>query len=254
MQVRRRQIAQDRAAVHDVLTGLGNRVLLHRRGGSLLAGASAGEPVSLLLLDLDGFKGVNDSLGHAAGDELLVAVAEAIRSAVRDGDTVVRLGGDEFAVLLPRTDPATAVAVAQAVRAALRVPISLAGLSVEIDASVGVAWAPEHHTVLSGLMHCADVAMYRAKQAGAGVVAYDPSTAEQQTGRDVTLLPDLRRALQEGELELHYQPSGRRRRIRPGCRGAAALAAPASAGCSPPPTSCRPWSARRWCGRSPSGC
>jgi diguanylate cyclase (GGDEF)-like protein len=204
-QVRRRQVVQDYLAAHDVLTGLGNRVLLRRRAQPLLPAASAESPVSLLLIDLDGFKGVNDSLGHHAGDQFLVAVAAAISGACRSGDTPVRLGGDEFAVLLPHTDPATAQAFAHNLRRALREPVQISGLTVEIDASIGIAWSPDHHRDLSGLLHCADVAMYQAKETGGGVTAYDPAD-DVQTDRNVTLVPELRRAMQEGRLELHYQP------------------------------------------------
>jgi diguanylate cyclase (GGDEF)-like protein len=204
-QVRRRQVVQDRLAAHDSLTGLGNRVLLARRAQPLLAAATADVPVGLLLVDLDGFKGVNDSLGHQAGDDLLVAVAAAIRGACRPEDTAIRLGGDEFAVLLPRTDPPTALELAGRIRQALRRPVQIAGLTVEIDASIGVAWAPAHHRELSPLLHCADVAMYQAKQSGGGVTAYDPAD-DVQSDRSVTLVPELRRAMQAGLVELHYQP------------------------------------------------
>lgn len=205
VQVRRRQYAQDHMAAHDTLTGLGNRLLLRRRAEPLLAGASTESPLALLLIDLDGFKGVNDTLGHHAGDELLVAVSTAIVDACRPGDTAIRLGGDEFAVLLPRSGHTEALRMARDIRQAVRTPAHVAGLTVEIDASIGVAWAPDHHRHLSGLLHCADVAMYQAKQTGGGVVGYDP-VDDVQTDRNVTLLPELRRAMQEGRLELHYQP------------------------------------------------
>jgi diguanylate cyclase (GGDEF)-like protein len=205
LQVRRRQIVQDHAAAHDVLTGLGNRVLLRRRASALIANASVESPASLLVIDLNGFKGVNDSLGHHAGDELLVAVAGAISRACRPGDTPIRLGGDEFAVLLPRTGPGGALLLAEEIRRAMREPVQIAGLTVEIDACAGVAIAPTHARDLSGLLHCADVAMYQGKQTGGGVVVYDPAH-DVQTDRNVTLVPELRRAMQDGLLELHYQP------------------------------------------------
>ena len=176
VQVRRRQIAQDHAASHDSLTGLGNRVLLRRRATPLLAAASAEAPVSLLLIDLDGFKGVNDTYGHAAGDELLVAIAGSIARTCRPGDIPIRLGGDEFAVMLPYTAAGTAHHLAEEIRRALRAPAQVAGATVRIDASIGTAWAPVHHTDLSGLLHCADVAMYQAKQTRSGVATYDATT------------------------------------------------------------------------------
>jgi diguanylate cyclase (GGDEF)-like protein len=205
LQVRRRQLVQDHAAAHDALTGLGNRVLLRHRAGVLLPGVTEADPAALLLIDLNGFKGVNDTLGHGAGDELLVAIAAAIANCCRPDDTPIRLGGDEFAVLLPHTDAGAALDQAQRVRRAVRQPVQISGFTVEIDASIGVAGAPRHHRDLSGLLHCADVAMYQAKRAGGGVAAYDPAR-DVQTDRNVTLVPELRRALQDGQLELHYQP------------------------------------------------
>jgi diguanylate cyclase (GGDEF)-like protein len=210
LQVRRRQLAQDHATVHDVLTGLGNRILLRRLATPMLSASSERAPTGLLLIDLDGFKGVNDSLGHNAGDELLAAVARRLDEVCRPvSATPIRLGGDEFAVLLPRlAQPEAALAVAERIREAVRTPMTISGCGVEIDASIGVAWTPTHATETSALLHCADVAMYRAKHAGAGVVAYDPSM-DQHSDRDATVLPELRQALTGStgeELRLHYAP------------------------------------------------
>jgi diguanylate cyclase (GGDEF)-like protein len=207
LQVRRRQLAQDHATVHDALTGLGNRILLRRLATPMLNASSERAPTGLLLIDLDGFKGVNDTLGHNAGDELLVAVARRLGDVCRPvSATAIRLGGDEFAVLLPRlTKPEAALAVAERIREAVRTPMTISGCGVEIDASIGVAWSPRHATETSALLHCADVAMYRAKHAGSGVVVYDPSM-DQHSDRNATVLPELRHALARDELRLHYRP------------------------------------------------
>jgi len=206
---RRRHRATQHAARHDGLTGLGNRSLLAERAERALAGPGSDGRVALLVLDLDGFKEVNDTLGHHAGDDLLVAVAGRLHDASRGTDTVVRLGGDEFAVLLsglPTAD--SAVATAYQLRDAVRRPVVVSGLAVEVDASVGVALAPEHGADLTSLLRSADVAMYDAKRAGSGVAAYDPRT-DPREAQQLTLLGELRRAIGAGQLRLHYQPQCR---------------------------------------------
>lgn len=206
---RRRHRSVQYAARHDGLTGLGNRSLLAERAECALAKPSSDGRVALLVLDLDGFKEVNDTLGHHAGDDLLVAVAGRLQAACRAADTVIRLGGDEFAVLLPGLPtPDTAVATAYQLREALRRPVVVSGLAVEVYASVGVALAPDHGTDLTGLLRSADVAMYDAKREGAGVATYDPRTDPRQA-QQLTLLGELRRAIGEGQLRLHYQPQCR---------------------------------------------
>jgi diguanylate cyclase (GGDEF)-like protein len=200
--IRRNQNRQDFAATHDGLTGLGNRVLLHRRARGLLARATPAEPAALLLIDLDGFKGVNDTLGHHAGDELLVLVAKKLSALAGPLVLPIRLGGDEFAVLTGGPD---GLALADELYASLREPMQVAGVPVEIDASIGVAFAPEHATEVVALLRHADLAMYAAKRNGAGVVVFRPG-AQPAEEQHVTLVPELRRALGEGELELYYQP------------------------------------------------
>jgi diguanylate cyclase (GGDEF)-like protein len=207
LQVRQRQIAQDRAAVHDALTGLGNRLLLHRASAPVLAEATIESPAALLIIDLDAFKTVNDTLGHQAGDELLTAVAKTIEQESGPSGVAVRLGGDEFAVLLPRGDErGPAREVAGRIRDAIRRPIMIAGSEVEVDASVGVAYAPTDATDLRDLLRSANVAMYRAKSAGVGIVEYAeaPETISPQPA--ASTLPGLREALAKDELELYYQP------------------------------------------------
>ena len=201
--VRRGQRIRDRAAVHDTLTGLGNRVLLRRHAAQILPHIHQ-TPVALLLIDLDGFKGVNDTLGHQAGDELLVVVSHALVELVGKTGTVVRLGGDEFAVLI-RGDIEEATDLAGRVHDAVRRPLVVGGMPVEIDGSVGVAAAPRDTTRLDGLMHCADVAMYQAKRRGGGVVIYSEGASSDATD-SVTVVPELRSALAAGQLEVHYQP------------------------------------------------
>ncbi|TAJ13527.1 MAG: diguanylate cyclase [Planctomycetota bacterium] len=155
-------------ATHDALTGVPNRALLHDRAEQALANTlRAGESVGLLYLDLDGFKQVNDELGHAAGDRVLVAVAQRLRPLLREGDTLARLGGDEFAVLLPRMESrAGAELVAERVLAAFAQPFARGTQPTQLGCSIGIAVAPEDGDTVEALMHRADEAMYAAKAAG----------------------------------------------------------------------------------------
>jgi diguanylate cyclase (GGDEF)-like protein len=170
----------------------------------------------MLLIDLDRFKEVNDTLGHDYGDELLVEVAGRLRRALRHGDTLARLGGDEFAVLLEGLPHRGAVGeLAGRLQDALREPIALSthltassgtrGMAVELEASIGVALYPEHGTTVGTLLQRADVAMYEAKRGHHGVMTYsadrDPYSADR-----LGLLAELRRAIEHDELVLHYQP------------------------------------------------
>lgn len=208
LQVRRRQIAQDHAAVHDWLTGLGNRERLRRLAAPVIEGATRSRPVSLLLLDLNGFKGVNDSLGHQAGDQLLIEVAKRLREVCGEAGTAIRLGGDEFSVLMPKSGPEAAMTLGRDVRAAVRRPVLIDEVAVAVDVSVGIAYAPADGTDLSTLLHAADLAMYRAKKAGGGVLAHDPAWAAEAAESTLGELPDLRRALAEDRLELRYRVGG----------------------------------------------
>jgi diguanylate cyclase (GGDEF)-like protein len=170
----------DHQATHDALTGLPNRTRLSRHLAEL---DDEGRQVAFLFCDLDGFKPVNDRLGHDAGDELLVAIADRLRSCVRDRAMVARLGGDEFTVALPDTDATTAVAVAEELTLTLSQPVALAGGVVRVGVSIGVA----HNLGMlapSELMRRADVAMYRAKAAGRGTVRL--YRAEMESSGDVT--------------------------------------------------------------------
>ena len=190
-------------AEHDQLTGLANRSLLHER----LADAAPDLGLAVLLADLDNFKEVNDALGHHVGDELLVAVSRRITGAVPAGATVGRLGGDEFAVVLPGSDRSGAVEVADRITAALRRPVVVDGLTIEVGASIGIALrAPGSEIVPADvLLRHADVAMYQAKQAGRPYRVYDPAD-DHSSVRRVTLMGELRSAIARDELEVWYQP------------------------------------------------
>jgi diguanylate cyclase (GGDEF)-like protein len=194
-------------ALHDALTDLPNRTLLYRRTQRAVSGAHRGDGlVALLLIDLDRFKEVNDTLGHDHGDELLVEVAGRLRGALRRGDTLARLGGDEFAVLLCDLPDRSAVGeLAGRLIDALRRPFALRGVAVELEASIGVALCPDHGTDVNTLVQRADVAMYDAKRSKAGIATYNPERDPYSADR-LSLLAELRRALTGDELVLHYQP------------------------------------------------
>ena len=195
-------------ALHDALTGLPNRILLADRTGQAIRLADRElVPAALLLLDLDRFKEVNDTLGHHYGDQLLLQVGQRLAAALRQVDTVARLGGDEFAVLLPRIASAEgAMAVARKLQAALEEPVVLEELMLDVEASIGVAVYPEHGSDAEELLQRADIAMYVAKQTHAGYVLFDP-TQDQHSPRRLALLGELRRAIeQQQQLLLHYQP------------------------------------------------
>jgi diguanylate cyclase (GGDEF)-like protein/PAS domain S-box-containing protein len=193
-------------ALSDPLTGLANRNLVNQRIDAAVTGLDADSPgVAVLLLDLDGFKSVNDSFGHAVGDELLLAVARRLRSCLRDGDIAARLGGDEFALLLERIDSVETLSVGRRVLEALSAPFSLRRGQVVVTASVGVVHASEQ---LDGhdLLRDADVAMYKAKADGKNrLVVFETSMHERVVTR-LRLENELRTAVDRGEFELYYQP------------------------------------------------
>ncbi|MDQ3661773.1 MAG: bifunctional diguanylate cyclase/phosphodiesterase [Actinomycetota bacterium] len=204
-------------ASHDSLTGLPNRMVLRDRvEQAVLAAERDGLSAAVMIMDLDSFKEVNDSLGHHAGDLLLQQIAKRLRSALRDSDTVARLGGDEFAVLLPRlTDPIDASTTAKKLLESLHAPFNLEGLDLEIGASIGIAVYPTNGTDGEILFQRADVAMYAAKERRAGHETYAAEHDTYDPSR-LTLVPELRRALDLKELDLYFQPQAnmRTRRIR----------------------------------------
>ena len=195
-------------AMHDSLTGLPNRALLQRRLGEALTAADAhGRPVAVMIMDLDGFKDVNDTLGHQSGDDLLVEVARRMTATAGHDVTVARLGGDEFAVLLPQVrDAATAVRAAERLLVALEPPVTLADIDVQIRASVGAAVTPARAgTTMSELLKQADVAMYAAKVRGGGVRLFD-SAMNTSSPEQLALVAELRRAIAEDQLSVYVQP------------------------------------------------
>ncbi|GAB4037862.1 MAG: hypothetical protein Fur0014_06020 [Rubrivivax sp.] len=193
-------------ALHDDLTGLPNRSLLHARlDHGLRVAAGAGQPLALLIMDLDRFKEVNDTLGHASGDELLRQVAARLPRALRGSDTCARLGGDEFSIVLPQTAGEGAVQCAHKVQQVLSQEFVINGVSLRLGTSVGIAVYPEHGQDADTLIQRADVAMYDAKRRRAGHALYaaaaDPNSLER-----LTLANDLRTAIERGQFELYYQP------------------------------------------------
>jgi diguanylate cyclase (GGDEF)-like protein len=206
-QLRRQAATNEHQALHDALTGLPNRALLRDRIEQAIRLADRElTPAALLLLDLDRFKEVNDTLDHHHGDLLLVQVGERLRAVLRDVDTVARLGGDEFAVLLPRIATVEgAMAVAEKLRAAFDEPFQVEGLTLDVEASVGVVLYPDHGGDPNELLQRADIAMYAAKQSHTGQVAFDPKL-DRYSPRRLALLGELRRALDNRQLVVFYQP------------------------------------------------
>jgi diguanylate cyclase (GGDEF)-like protein/PAS domain S-box-containing protein len=194
-------------AFHDSLTGLPNRALvLDRIQHALNRARSNGSNVAVLFIDLDDFKTVNDSLGHAAGDELLIAVGERLQAAIRTSDTTARLGGDEFAILLEDVgDTNEAVEAAQHVLDAIGVPLPLQGQAVIVRASIGIALA-DHGETVGELVRNADAAMYTAKASGKGRHIVFEQRMHTAALERLELQAQLRRALTEKSFVLHYQP------------------------------------------------
>jgi diguanylate cyclase (GGDEF)-like protein/PAS domain S-box-containing protein len=196
-------------AFHDPLTNLPNRVLFRDRVAQALLGARfPDEGIALLFVDLDDFKNVNDSLGHAAGDELLVTVAERLHSCVSVGDTIARFGGDEFALLLSYVSNGTAAErAAERINAAFRVPFVLQGREVFVSSSIGIALGKDAEQGADELLRAADVAMYTAKREGKGrYEIFQPSMHTAATER-LEIEAGLRRAIERREFTLHYQPT-----------------------------------------------
>ena len=199
----RLQVADnEHQATHDALTGLANRLMFERAVDAMLG---SNRRVAVLLFDLDRFKEVNDTLGHAAGDALLRDVGERLRVAVPQALCIARLGGDEFTILLTNADAAAASVAAQSAREALLNPLELTGVPVSVDASIGIALAPDHGESCDELLRHADVAMYAAKDGRHGVVVYDPQYDDNDASR-LGMVAELRDAIAKDQLFLHYQP------------------------------------------------
>ncbi len=203
----RRQVAANAfLAMHDALTGMPNRAQFTEDARSAVAAATAELSTVVALVDLDRFKEVNDTLGHAIGDRLLVTLGARLTAAVREGDLVARLGGDEFGIVLPGLrNLGEAAEVLGRVRSALAEPLVIDDLPLSVEASVGFASAPSDGTDLDVLLAEADVAMYVAKRRHLGVVHHTPQHDRYDATR-LRLVAELGDAINRGELVLHYQP------------------------------------------------
>jgi len=218
-EVRRREIhaleEARRQARTDELTGLPNRRAISARCQELVEHVTPESPVSLLLLDVDRFKDINDSLGHSCGDSLLIQIAERIRDVLPSSCYLARLGGDEFAAVLPGRSSEDALVLGRAVRGAIAPPLSAGGIRLHLDASVGIATVVEPMDSHSELLRFADIAMYRAKREHLGVVAFDGQAGSATTLEQLRTVEELRGALRgedrsrNGNLVMHLQPQVR---------------------------------------------
>ena len=205
-----KQVEQElvRLAFHDTLTGLPNRALFADRLQQAIARAERhGEPLAVMFLDLDNFKVVNDSIGHVAGDRLLITVAERLRACMRAEDTVARFGGDELAILVEGVaDRAEIVTLAERIAETLCAPISLAGHELYVTASIGIALATPAQDDAEGLLRKADLAMYRSKASGKNQHTIFEQSMNAAALERLQLGSDLHLAVERGELSLMYQP------------------------------------------------
>ncbi len=193
-------------AMYDLLTGLPNRSLLHDRLNHAIE-LSKRKPTSfgLILMDLDRFKEINDTLGHDVGDEVLREVGRRLKATIRAEDTVARLGGDEYVLLIDDLEPQGATLIANKILASLDRPFFWQNQSIDLGASLGCSFYPSQCGDASGLLRCADIAMYVAKRSGQGYALYSPD--QEVTSRDdLSLKSELREAIQKDQLCLHYQP------------------------------------------------
>jgi len=200
------QAAIEHQALHDALTQLPNRLLLLDRLEQIIGNSKRrGQDFALLVMDLDRFKEINDTVGHQIGDELLQQVAHRMLNVARETETVARLGGDEFALLLPSTGSNRAKHVAEKIRLALRRAFDVGHHSFVVGASVGIAMYPEHGETAESLLRRADVAMYHAKHENAGIVVYNVED-DPHSVRRLQLEKDLREAIENDRITLYYQP------------------------------------------------
>ncbi|MDQ1696116.1 MAG: diguanylate cyclase, partial [Frankiaceae bacterium] len=189
----------------DELTGLGNRRQFHDSVRAQIETLALGERCAVMILDLDRFKEVNDALGHPMGDQLLVEVGRRLAAHVRGRDVLARLGGDEFALMLELSTAVGAYEAAERLRADLLQSFTIDGMTIHIDASVGIAICPDVATTVDGLLQRADIAMYQAKAERCGTVVYQTEADGDLTAR-LRLVQELRTAIADGQLLLHYQP------------------------------------------------
>lgn len=196
-----------RLAYEDGLSGLPNRAMFYEQlGQAVRIARRGGDNISVMLLDMDRFKAINDTLGHTVGDQALREVGARVRAALRDSDVVARLGGDEFGVLLATGDKEHApLVVADKIQRALERPLVVGGQTMDVAASIGIARFPEHGEDPDALLRAADVAMYEAKRTKSRYAIYSPSHGERRK-EYLTMLGELRHAVEAGELELHFQP------------------------------------------------
>jgi diguanylate cyclase (GGDEF)-like protein len=206
LRLRRQMEEIERRAYYDELTGLPNRALYRDRiEQAILAAQREGGAATLMLLDVDRFKEVNDALGHDTGDLLLQELARRLRESLRTNETLARLGGDEFGILLPDASIEEAALCAARIHTAFEAPFTLRGLALDVRTSVGIAAYPEHGEDLDTLLQHADVAMYVAKDTRAGTSTYDAEEDENDAAK-LALAGELRRAIENDELVLHFQP------------------------------------------------
>ena len=207
--LRRQAAEKEEQALSDGLTGLPNRTMFQNLIERAMAGAARRKQMGVvMLMDLDRFKDVNDTLGHHNGDLLLQRIGSRLHSVLRDTETVARLGGDEFAILLPDVpDRQSIVPVVRRVLKVLEEPVVVGGLALQCEGSIGIAIFPEHGSTVESVMRAADVAMYMAKENRSGYEFYDARRHEHRhdAGR-LALIGELRRAMDETELVLYYQP------------------------------------------------
>lgn len=205
-EVDQRQDALEHQALHDYLTGLPNRFMLNQRiEYQLLTSAQSNQPFTLFLMDLDNFKDINDSLGHAAGDILLHKVAMELSQTVRKIDTVARLGGDEFAILLPDMARDESQKLAKAILHTLQQPFKLEGKLISVGISIGIVSYPSDGTDIKSLLQHADIAMYHAKRQKTGFSFYNSKEDFFHENR-LSLISDLKDAIENDDLDLHFQP------------------------------------------------
>ena len=205
-----KQAENEHQALHDSLTGLPNRMLFQQRLAAAIDDArERNGRIAVMLMDLDHFKEVNDTLGHHFGDQLLKQIGPRLSTVLRDHDIMARLGGDEFGVLLPELpEDEVAFSIARRLLEELQEPVSVEGLALDVSGSLGIAIFPTQSRDAESLLRRADVAMYAAKEAGGGYEVYTPEMDQHNPSR-LTLVSQVRPAIERGEFEMYFQPKVR---------------------------------------------